>query len=91
MCHTKKTFSVVLTAPNAFHLSKTSIFQRQFLMPQERKVHDVKWEKQDTVSYMQYDQLWNIYTWEKKTKENASFGCIETYRLKPQDTEPFCF
>ena len=67
-------------------------FSKTVLMPQERKVHDVKWEKQDTVPYMQSESTVKyLYMEKKRLEENASFGCICFYRMKSQDTEPFCF
>lgn len=66
-------------------------------MPQERKVHDVKWEKQDTVPYMQYDLNCEIFIHLKKKKrleENASLGFICFCRVKSQDFKnhkPFTF
>lgn len=44
-------------------------FSKTVLMPQERKVHDVKWEKQDTVPYMQYDLNCEIFIHFKKKKD----------------------
>lgn len=58
-------------------------FSKTVLMPQERKVHDVKWEKQDTVPYMQYDLNCEIFIHLKKKKTRrkmhhlASFVSVE--------------
>lgn len=44
----------MLTAQNAFHFSKTSIFSKTVFNATGKRVHGVKMRK-DTVSYMQYD------------------------------------